>query len=130
MYSGSTALPTGGVVQQLIGLTAAIRPKYIPGVYTFSVAFGIADVEPDKENMLICTLRDPEGKTIQEESSIALPPIPSNDPLPQEHKGYMVCVPMINTDFTKEGDYRFDITLNGALIESKVIPVYLGGNRS
>lgn len=121
----NTFRPDGkSAVQNLIGLTLAIRPQYIPSSFSFAVSFGISDIDLTKENTVQIVLVDPSGEIVQDLGKTLLPVINEEDSMPMANRGFVCGVDFRNAIFKVEGCYKLKIYLNDELIESPEIPVY------
>ena len=93
-----------------------LRPKFIPGQFSFAITFGILDFDISLPHSLRYTFSSPEGaKLIDTAESIQLPPFVNelmND-LPTDMQGFLTSLDFKNVVFETEGEYKSEIFIDG-----------------
>lgn len=102
----------------------ALRPQFIPGNFSFGISFGISDIDISIANHIIFTISNPSGKTVFDSGDNELLPAPSDDNLPNEYKGFMICFDIRNLPIEQEGVYKLQVCINGTPIGEKDIPIF------
>ena len=122
-------IPTvdGGFVPGLFSPQLALRPRVIPGAFTFGVAVGIVGVDLTKENILRAEILNPEGKTVFAQADEMLKVVSKDDVhLPKDNQGFILCTEIRNLGIETEGNYKFVVYINNEKIGEKEIPIFKG----
>lgn len=98
------------------------QSEFIPSLFSFSVSFGIADLDNSKENELRFIFSDPQEETLIESDLISLPTGFDED-LPPELRGFMFNMNFRNVRFEHEGYYCSEIFINGESVGK--FPIYV-----
>lgn len=104
--------PDGNKVTMLINPTAVLTPRFIPGMFSFAVAFcvrGMTQAEAFEGNVRLC---DPDGKDVSK-LEMALE-------LPENYQSLTCCVDFRNVVIEREGIYRIEITVAGKMATETV----------
>lgn len=123
-FSQNVPTSNGSIVQQLTAPVIALRPKFVPSEYSFSVTVGISGFDLTKDNTIRFVFETPAGTNLVDTGSISLSGTPHDDTLPDEWQGIVVTLPIQNTQIETEGVYHLIVFFNEEQIDSKNIPVY------
>lgn len=115
----------GGAVPRLVAPQVALRPQFVPGNFSFGVAVGVCDVNLHKRIVLQYTITDPKGKLVQDSGPTEFPAIDAPDTMPSEFQGFVMSIDVRNLMITAEGKYLFTLYIDGELIGSHEIPVFM-----
>lgn len=96
--------PDGKSITLLVNPMPELRPPYIPGVFSFSVSFGLSGLKADEKTEAIITFSDPVGKPL----SVCSVPIL----LPKEALNLTGCVDLRNVLLESEGSYSLTIQID------------------
>lgn len=113
-----------GIVQMLVEPQLVLRPQYIPGNFSFSIALGVADLNLQTKNEIRLVIINPEKKVVYDSLPNILPIIRKDDSIPKEYQGIMMCVDIRNLIVECEGEYIISISLNGECIDEKPVPIF------
>jgi hypothetical protein len=103
------------------------RPQFVPSAFSFSVTFGLIDLDPDKKNTIRFTLNAPNEneKYVVDTGNIDLDPNHAFDRrLPIEANGFMMNMDFRNVPFRIEGKYLAKVNVNGELVGEYPVFVY------
>ena len=114
-----------------MGLLTALIPEYIPGTFSFSIAFSVLDIDvaSSNNNIRIVFLRKDGDLIVVDSGIINLPKLedPNEISIPNEFKGLNMSMDLRNVVFEKEGVYTTKIYFNGDLLHES--PIYVKGKR-
>lgn len=113
-----------GIVQMLVEPQLVLRPQYIPGNFSFSIALGVADLNLQTKNEIRLVITNPKKKVVYDSGANAIPIIKKDDSIPVEYQGVMMCVDIRNLPVECDGEYNISVFLNGECIAIKPIPVF------
>lgn len=103
-------------------------PPYVPGLFSFSVVFGLLDIDLENERSFRLTFGPTEGPPLIDTDWITIPK--NNDPiknsLPPEMRGFMMNLDFRNVNFTQPGLYRSEVFFNGKKLGEYPIMVHQG----
>lgn len=119
---------SGGTVQQLTGPMIVLRPRYIPGEYSFAITLGINDLDLSVDNKLQLAITSPSGSTVFEVKDGVLQAVGVDSVLPKAVQGFVMTLPLQNIEFKEEGIYHLSVSLNGDKLGVQDIPVYQAGD--
>lgn len=114
----------GEVVPNLVAPQIALRPRFIPGNFSFALAIGIADIDLQAGNRIRFTITDPKGVVIQDSGETELPKMPMKDTMPAEYQGFVINMDIRNLIIENEGAYVFSLYMNGDCIGTHTIPIF------
>jgi hypothetical protein len=111
---------------QVISPIHVFTPAFVPGMFSFSLVFGVLGVDPKKENTFQISVVDQKEEEIILDTGIMH--IPSNpddklEQLPPEMRGMMVNMDFRNVIFRKEGIYKAQIYINSEKTGEFQVPV-------
>lgn len=105
-----------------------IRPPFIPGVFSFSIVFGMRDIEPG-EHKLELLFKSPKGKTLLKTSPISLSGEKNTNHTLQKFDGFIANLNLQNIKFEEDnGEYVTEVFLNNELLDKFPIPVIRARN--
>jgi hypothetical protein len=123
--------PSGtGTSLNIINPQNVFRPMFIPGTFSFSLTFGLIDVDTTKDHIVNFKLVYDEGENesnniVVDTNNMNIPANPTSDKkLPKEVNGIMFNLDFRNVPFRKAGKYFGIISLDGQEIAKKVLFVY------
>lgn len=95
----------------VIGPMQIMTPAFIPSMFSFSVVFGILDIQLNKPHTLRYIFKGPkaEEQPIIDSGDIVLPIQENNAELPDEMKGFMMNMDFRNIPLQYEGEYTSEI---------------------
>lgn len=117
--------PRGG--RSVLTITApqiSLRPQVLPSNFSFGVAAGVVGVDAEKKNTIQFKIMAPNGKMVHDTKETPLPTGEKDNKLPEEWQGMMMAFDIRNLLFEEEGIYRFNLYVNGNLLEEHLVPVY------
>lgn len=88
------------------------NPIATPSNYSFTISFGVYDLEKEKENSIYISFVDSDGRTISE-NNMNLPVLPRELREVKKSIGIQFNVGFRNVVLSKEGEYRTIIKVNG-----------------
>lgn len=105
-------------------------PLFLPGMFSFSVAMGILDLDLSKDYTFQLLFFSPEKdeKPVVDTGLITLPKNQSDEPsdLPKDAQGIMLNMDFRNVPLRHRGTYRTEVMLNGDKIGTFPIWVQQG----
>lgn len=117
-----------GISLNIINPQQLFRPMFIPGTFSFSVTFGLSNLDPDRDhtvNFKLVYADGEENDIIIDTKNINMPANPNHDKiLPKEAHGVMYSLDFRNVPFRKAGKYYGIISVDGQEIDKKVLYVY------
>ncbi len=119
---------TGGTVQQLTGPIIVLRPRYIPGEYSFAITLGINDVDLSVDNNLRLAITSPSGTSVFEINDGVLQATGKDSVLPKAFQGFVISLPLLNIEFKEEGIYHLSVCMNDVELGIQDIPVFQAGD--
>lgn len=123
----NSATPNPNInIPQLSGPQVVLRPKFIPGNFSFGIAAGVIGVDLSTNNDVRFTISSPDGTIIQDSGSASFPALANEDTLPSEYQGFMLTLDVRNLVIEKEGIYKFRLWINGEEIGAHDIPIFSG----
>lgn len=109
---------------KLVNPIYMLRPKYIPGIFSFGIAFGIEDIKINENHEIQIIILSPDKKEVHKSQQISYP-LPSNDPgLPLEYQGFMFAMDIRNLELPSEGGYICTIYIDKVEVGSKKFGVF------
>ena len=107
------------------GPFASISLKYLPGMFSFSVAFSFLNLKEDKqqERDIRLVFRDEKGDKLLDTDTITLPELQACDDVPAEHRGINLCMDYRNVLFSHAGVYYTDVYVASEKLGS--YPIYV-----
>ncbi|MGG3115301.1 DUF6941 family protein [Bacillus paranthracis] len=91
-----------------------INPRFVPGMFSFTVAFGIVGLNTQQRNDLQLKFFDVNDDEIMSTGILTIPENADIDPnLPMEVRGFMANMEFKNVVFKSEGAYKTELYLNG-----------------
>ena len=108
-------LPNGGMT--INGPMKIITPKYIPGVFSFTIFFGIIGIDlSDPHTLQIKFMKKGENKALVDTDKLNLQnqEIKANI-LPLDMRGFMANLDFRNVELETEGEYVTKVILDGEL---------------
>ena len=103
-------------------ILTALRPEYIPGLFSFSVVVTVLDLDPKLEHPFLILFTDPYGtEIVKAEGTFHTREDASN--LPAKYKGVNMVMNLGNVNFKVSGEYKMEISIDGNLIQEKLIYV-------
>lgn len=109
---------------------SVLTPEFIPGLFSFSIAFSILGVDATRpDNLLQIIISDEEGNIIADTNTVRineLPPDESNTPT--EYKGINFTMDFRNVPFQHNGLYTTKVIFNTSLIYENSI--YVSGKKT
>ena len=90
-----------------------ITMNYIPGMFSFSVIFGVLDINQYEDHRIRFVFKNEEEKVIIDTGEVNLPKNPNVENIPVEIQGFMASMDFRNTNFDSEGTYRSEIYIDG-----------------
>lgn len=118
LQSGEMSIP------MLVSPQITLRPKFIPGQFSFGIAFGFRDVELNKQNEFRFTIRQPNGGVVYDSGDMPLPLAPEDSALPVQYQGFSLCCDIRNIEIPCEGEYAIEFHLNGNAISQASLPIF------
>lgn len=131
VYCLSIDKPNGGQgPASARGLLSMLRPQFIPGAFSFSIAFSIMGLgeEPEDTTVRIVFHKRGEQEALVDSAPIAIPReiLNARDKnIPDDFQGMDLTMDIRNVPFHTEGIYETDVYLNGELLDSA--PIYVKG---
>jgi len=121
---------SGVEVVSLSNPLATINPEFVPGMFSFSIAFSILGVDVSgTNNRLRLQIVDEESNTIVDTDVIPMPQLPPDETeVPAEYKGYNFSMDFRNVVFTHNGLYSTKVFFNESEISEH--PIYVCGNKT
>ena len=85
---------------------SAMRPEFVPGMFSFSIVFFIQGLDIKKSNkvQVIFTKKDDDCRLV-DSGVVEIPPMPKKSTLPQEYSGLNITMDCRNVSFKSEGIY-------------------------
>ncbi len=114
-------------IPALMAPTIVLRPKYIPGNFSFGIALGISDVNLQEQNRMKIIIKNSNNDIVYDSGEKEIPIADKPDTLKKEYQGFIMCADIRNLSIDIEGEYSFEIYINGDLIETKMVPIYSRG---
>lgn len=114
----------GEMTPNLVAPQIALRPRFVPGNFSFALSVGISGVDLQKENRMRFTITTPEGRLLQDSGETELPKIPIKDTMPAEYQGFVINMDIRNLVIENEGAYSFALYINGECIGTHTIPIF------
>lgn len=104
---------------------SAITPDFIPGMFSFAVAFSVLGVDVTSGNNVIrLIIKDENNKLITDTNDIQIAKLPPDEtPTPPEYKGYNFNMDFRNIAFYHDGLYTTQVFFNKELIYNNEIYV-------
>lgn len=109
-----------------------INPVFVPGLFSFSVVFGVMGINFDFDHTVRLVFLDGEDNVIIDSNNISLPKgvIPDDAiGLPPEERGFMFNLDFRNVVFKTEGTYKTQVYIDGDLMGDYPIFVKAGGSK-
>lgn len=119
--------PNGqGTALHIINPQNVFRPIFVPGAFSFSLTFGIIELDTDEPHTMQFTLTYTETNEIAiDTGEFNLPVNPNKDPrIPKNALGFMMNLDFRNVPFKHEGKYEAKLFLDKKILETKPIYVY------
>lgn len=115
----------GKNVPLLIAPLTVIRPNNIPTNFSFGLAVGVNSVNLKNDNSIRFTINNPNGIVVHDSGENVFPKLIEDDGnLPDKYKGYTLVIDIRNLTIDIEGEYLFNLYINGTKLEEEIIPVY------
>lgn len=114
-----TQIANGGEILNAMGIMSVLIPEFIPGSFSFSIAFSVIGVDVTKENMVQVVFYEKSNNTILVDTgAITIPPTTRDSQvmIPEEYHGLNMSMDFRNVVFEKEGLYSTKIVFNGDVI--------------
>lgn len=113
-----------GMINSL-GIFEILSPDYVPGALSFGIVFSIVGVDYSKNNVIKVIFKKVDSdKSIIDTKEITLPSPPNkNVDIPDDYKGFNMCLDFRNVVFKENGLYVTHIYFNGELLSAKEIYV-------
>ena len=123
-------IPGGGEIVSLDNPLATITPEFVPGMFSFSIAFSVLGVNvSDTNNTLRLQIVDEAGVAVVDTGDFPMAPLPPDETeVPDEHKGYNFSMDFRNVVFTHNGLYSTKIFFNKSEISEH--PIYVCGKKT
>ncbi|MZP30579.1 hypothetical protein GTO91_12730 [Heliobacterium undosum] len=123
----SVQLP--GQPLNIVNPQIVLRPMFVPGMFSFTIVFGISEVVVTEAHTLRCIFCGPEGEVVLDTGAFDVPVQPDaikrkDDPI--ETQALMVNMNFRNVPFKCEGRYNTQVFLDGTNIGN--VPVMVRGN--
>jgi hypothetical protein len=118
--SGHEALPSGEQRLHVVQPLHIFTPIFVPGTFSFSVVFGILDIDTDKDYNLRFTFESPvkTEELLIDTGLIHLPR--TNDPkvmdLPKDMRGIMMNLGFQNVIFRNDGTYTSKVYFDNQIL--------------
>lgn len=113
-----------GLVPMLVAPQIALRPQFVPGNFSFGLAFGISEINLKVNNKFRFNITSPDGAIVYDTGEKELPVLSKPDTLPPEYQGFSMTTDIRNLAVPCEGAYSFSIYLNGDEIATKKVPIF------
>lgn len=98
----------------------ALKPMFIPGQLSFSVVFGITDIDPNKDHIFQYKLVSPDGQVVVDTGDIKITKYSNM----QDKKvdGFLGSLDLRNVVFRTRGFYKTELIFNGdKLMEGTIL---------
>ncbi|MCF8011302.1 MAG: hypothetical protein K9L17_14015 [Clostridiales bacterium] len=113
----------------LINPQHIFRPAFVPGNFSFSIFFGILDLDMHKEHTLRYLFVAPENEqTLIDSGETNVKPSETESDLPPEMQGVLVTLNFRNVPLRYEGIYNSKVIVDG--YELGEFPIYVQGRES
>lgn len=104
---------SSGVMKlQIINPLQAIIQKYIPTQYTFSVVFGIIELDTTTPHSLSVIFKNSVGNRVLFQSQDSQLPVEGNPNIPLSAQGLMIAMGLLNINFEAPGTYVTEILVD------------------
>lgn len=117
-------VPNGGVVQKLTTPLLALRPKFIPGNFSFGIFVSVQGLDITQSHGMRFQIKSPTGKVILNSDEAKLPPPPVVDALPREFSGMGLAMDIRNLTVEQEGAYSFELFVDGVSVGVREFGVF------
>ena len=107
----------------LIGPMHMLNPRFVPSEYSFSIAFGIMDIDLKKDNFLKVVFKSPTGEVLFQFDEVNVGPPPGPVQLPPEHVGIQVNLRLQNVPIKLAGMHTVEVVWNKEAIFVSEVPV-------
>ena len=107
-------LPDGKSITVLMNPTPELNPPYIPGLFSFSVSFGISEIGESSQLTASVKLFDPQNELV---TFIEI----SENNIPAGYKNLTINCDMRNVKVLEEGIYRLHIEVLGEMKDESVM---------
>ncbi|HDR7545620.1 DUF6941 family protein [Bacillus sp. CH_442] len=109
----------------IIGPLNFLNPKFIPGMFSFTVSFGVIGMDTERENTLKLMFLDPNDIEVAGTEVLNIPRSlnPNEGKIPMEVRGFIANMEFKNVIFRSAGLYNTEIILNGESIGRSPIMV-------
>lgn len=119
--------PLGTGLNTAKGVLSMIRPDFIPGLFSFSIAFSIIgiDISRSDNTIRLIFLKD-NSDPLVDTGKIAMPSQELPDDIksvPEDYRGLDFTFDLRNIKFCEEGVYRTIVECNGEQVGNK--PIYV-----
>ena len=108
-----------------------MTPAFIPGMFSFSIVFGVLDVDLGKAHLLKCTFNSSieEERLIVDTGDIPLQILDQgiDKKLPKEMHGFIFAIDFRNATVRNDGNYYTEIFLDGNSLGK--FPIIVKGNQ-
>ena len=117
----------GSIKLHIVSPLDFLAPKYIPGVFTFSISFGIIGVDKNEECNVEVKIFDPDKNEIFTTGGMLIPAMPQQKFNPDEYVGFHIGLDIKNLEIKAPGSYEAQIRVNDEVIGNERIAVIQGG---
>lgn len=128
IYSDDSVMEEMPIGQRLhvINPQQVLRPAFVPGMYSFSVSFGIIALDMAVEHNLRVAMTSPRNKQIMDSANMVVPTNTDFD-LPPELQGFMMNMNVRNVVFEEEGLHQTSLWLDDVCLGD--FPIYVKAAR-
>lgn len=128
MYCEGTHLnnnPQGKQQMVVSGPLNIFRPMFVPGLFSFSLVFGVNDYDTNRDHRFQLLFLSPEkdDEPVIDTGVMHFPAEVDKNDLPEEMRGIMLSFDFRNVVFRREGIYKTVIIFDGERIGEFSIPV-------
>lgn len=103
-----------------------LTPQFLPTEYTFTVSFGLFDINPNEKNMFEISFTDSENHEIVK-NKFTLPKISSKDIDMHKPLGLQINMEFKNVELLIEGEYKSTVKVNEDMLGVYPINVMKNG---
>ena len=112
------------------GILPFLSPEFVPGMYSFSVVFGVVGIQEDKNHILGLQFKDPQGKVLIDAPNVSIQAGTfknGDNRLPAEATSIMLSMDLQNIVFETEGMYMTSVSFDGKHLGD--FEIYVKGKR-
>lgn len=102
------------------GISCSLSPDFIPGNYTFAIAFSVLDIDEGEHNIKIQFV-NPQEEVVANVDDIKIIYVHEKNNIPNKWKGVNVTLSLNNVVIQSEGIYKTIVFFDGEKLNEKEI---------